>query len=158
MGMKYTANAPGEAIAAAGDMLEVLAPSDAALKLHRLWVEQNTEAGDAESEQVKVSLKRVTGAPTSGSGGTAITPAAVVPGQGAAGSTVEANNTTDLSGGTETILFSRSFNVMNGLEVVFTPEMMPELAPSTRWLLTLDTTTADSITYDYGIEFEEVGG
>jgi hypothetical protein len=154
----YTAAADGEAIAAAGDMLELIAPSDAALAIHRIWIEQETEAGDAASEQIKVSIKRVTGAPTSGSGGTAVTPRPLVGGAPAAGSTAEANNTTDLTGGTSVDLMVRSFNVHNGLEIVFTPEERPELAPSTRLLITLDNTPADSVTFNYGVTFEEIGG
>ena len=158
MGMMFSANATGQAIAAAGDMLEVISPSDAAVVLHRLWIEQQTEEGDAESEQITISLKRITGAPTSGSGGTAVTPVVLAAGGAAAGTTVEANNTTDLTGGTSVTIMSRSFNVMNGLEVVFTPEERPNIAPSTRFLITLDQSPTDSVTFDYGIIFEEVGG
>ena len=156
--MMYTAQADGEAIAAAGDMLEVLAPSDAVLVLHALYISQSTEAGDSASEQVTVSLNRVTGAPTSGSGGTSVTPVALEGGAAASGSTVEANNTTDLTGGTTAIIHTESFNVMNGLALVWTPETRPVISPSTRFLLKLTSTPADSITFDYTLYFDEVGG
>lgn len=158
MGLMYKASAPNEAIAAAGDMMELLAPADAAVVLHSIWIDQHTEAGDSESEQISVSLKRVTGAPTSGSGGSTITPRPGVSGAPAAGSVVEANNTTDLTGGTSVTLLTRSFNVMNGLDLIFTPEERPEAAPGTILLLTLDVAGADSIDFDYGMGFEEVGG
>jgi len=158
MGLMYTALGAGEAIAAAGDMMEVITPSDAAVVLHRIWVEQETEAGDAQSEQVKVTLSRITVSPTSGSGGTTVTPRPMISGGPAAGTAIEANNTTDLTGGTSVDILTRSFNVMNGMEVVFTPEERPEAAPSTRFLLKLDNSPNDSITFNYGITFEEVGG
>lgn len=158
MGLLYTATASAQAITAAGDMLELAAPSDAAVRLHRFWIEQDSDAGDAQSEQLRVSLKRITGAPTSGSGGSSVTPTPMVSGAPAAGSTVEANNTTDLTGGTSATVMTRAFNVMAGLEVIFTPEERPEIAPSTRFLITLDTSPADSIAFDYGCVFEEIGG
>ncbi len=158
MGLMYSITVQNEAIAAAGDMLELLAPADAAVKIHSIWVEQHTEAGDAQSEQVSVTLSRVTGAPTSGQGGTAITPRALTQGAPAAGTTVEANNTTDLSGGTSVDLLHRSFNVMVGLERVWTPAEAIEISPSTRALLKLAVAGADSIDFDYGMIIEEIGG
>lgn len=155
--MMYTAIATGSETAA-GDMLEMLAPADAVLVLHSLSISQSTEAGDAASEQVTVSLKRVTGAPTSGSGGTTITPRPLEQGAAAAGGTYEGFNTTDLTGGTSVTLHTESFNVMNGLEKVWTPETRPIFSPSTRALLTLDSTPADSITFQVTCYFEELGG
>jgi peptidoglycan hydrolase-like protein with peptidoglycan-binding domain len=160
MGLFYTATTSTgvQAIAAAGDMLELLAPADAAVIIHRMWIEQSSEAGDTASEGLTVHLRRVTGAPTSGSGGPTPTPTPMISGAPAAGSGVELNNTTDLTGGTNTVILARAFNVMNGLEVVFTPEERPEIAPSTRFLVTLEKSPADSVDFDYGIVFEEVGG
>lgn len=155
--MMYSVIATGSETAA-GDMLEMLAPADAALVLHSLHISQSTEAGDAASEQLTVSLKRITGAPTSGSGGSAVTPIALQGGNAAAGGTYESFNTTDLAGGTSTTLHTESFNVHNGLSIVWTPETRPIISPSTRALLTLDSTPADSVTFQVTAYFEELGG
>lgn len=157
MKLIYTATADGETITAAGDMLELLAPSTAVVILHSLYISQSTEAADAQSEQVSVRLNRVSGVPTSGSGGTSVTPVAIEAGLSAASSVVEANNTTDLSGGTSVVLHKESFNVMNGLALVWTPETRPIISPGHRFLLELTSSPADSITFDYTLYFEELG-
>lgn len=157
MGRVYTVTASGSETAA-GDFLEILVPADAAMILHQVVVTQDTEAGDAASEQVRVNINRVTGAPTSGSGGGTPTPTPVSSGDAAAGITVESFNTTDLTGGTETIIHSESFNVMAGMNYLPTPDARPEFAPSTRCMVKLISTPADSITFQVTATFEEVGG
>lgn len=158
--MMYSVVATGSETAA-GDMLEMLAPSDAVLVIHAIHISQSTESGDSESEQLKVSLKRITsGSPavTSGSGGTTLTPRPLEGGATAAGGTYEGFNTTDLSGGTQVPLHTESFNVHNGLSIVWTPETRPIISPSTRALLTLDSAPADSVTFEVTVYFEELGG
>jgi hypothetical protein len=155
--MMYSVIAAGSETAA-GDMLEMAAPADACLVLHSLYISQSTEAGDAASEQLTVSLSRVTGAPTSGSGGSTLTPTPLQGGTAAAGGVYEGFNTTDLTGGTATVLHTESFNVHNGLSIVWTPETRPIISPSTRALLTLDGSPADSVTFQVTAYFEELGG
>lgn len=157
MGRVYKINASGSETAA-GDFLEILVPSDAAMSLHQVTVTQSTEAGDTESEQVTVAITRVTGAPTSGSGGSAVTPTPASSGDAAAGITVEAFNTTDLSGGTEVTLWEESFNVMAGMNYLPIPSDQPEFAPSTRCMVKLTSTPADSITFNVSAVVEEIGG
>lgn len=155
--MIYSVIATGSETAA-GDMLEALAPADAVLVIHELTITQSTEAGDAESEQLTVTLSRVTGAPTSGSGGTTITPRPMQAGAAAAGGTYEGFNTTDLTGGTAVDLHTESFNVHNGMVKVWTPETRPVISPSTRALLTLDGAPTDSVTFQVTMLVEELGG
>lgn len=157
MGRKYSVFASG-AETAAGDFLEILVPSDAAMILHQVVVTQSSEAGDAESEQVSVAITRVTGTPTSGSGGGTPTPTPLSPGGAAAGITVESFNTTDLTGGTEVTIHEESWNVMAGMNYLPVPEDRPEFAPSTRCMVKLTSAPADSITFDVTAYFEEVGG
>lgn len=155
--MKYTLTHSG-ALSAAGDLLEALAPSDAVLILHSFELGQSTEEGDAQSEAAKVTLKRVTGAPTSGSGGTTLTPRPIEAGAAAAGGTYEAMNSTALSGGTSVDLGTFGFNVLNGFQKIWTPDMRIVISPSTRLLITLDDAPADSITWQLFAEIEELGG
>lgn len=157
MGRKYSITASG-AETAAGDFLEIIVPSDAAMILHQVTVSQSTDAGDAESEQVRVQVTRVTGTPTSGSGGGTPTPVPLSSGDAAAGITVESFNTTDLTGGTEVILHDESFNVMAGMNYLPIPEDRPEFAPSTRCMVKLAAAGADSITFQVTAIVEEVGG
>ena len=112
MGLVYDAAIEAVSVSAAQDLWEVLAPSDAALLIHSISVDQSS---DTDSEMLRLTSSRVTGAPTSGSGGGTITPTPVVPGAAAAGSTVERNNTTQISGGTSVKCSDRSFNILNGI-------------------------------------------
>lgn len=157
MGRCYSISGQG-AETAAGDLLEIIVPSDAAMKLHQVTVTQTSEAGDAESEQVRVTISRVTGSPTSGSGGSAVTPTPLSSGDAAAGITAEAFNTTDLSGGTEVTLHDESFNVMAGMNYLPIPQDQPEFAPSTRCMVKLAAAPADSVTFNVTAIVEEIGG
>lgn len=152
MGLVYDSCIEAVSVSAAQDLFELLAPSDAAVLVHSLTVEQsNVDTG----EQLRITCSRVTGAPTSGSGGGTITPTPRVSGGPAAGSTVERNNTTQLSGGTAVKVADRGFNTLAGLEIVFDPPI--ELAPSTRFLVAIpapDTAIAVSATLTH----EEIGG
>ncbi len=152
MGLVYDSPIEAIAVTAASDLWELLAPSDAAVKIHGFTVEQSS---DTDSEQLRLTAKRVTGAPTSGSGGGTITPTPRVPGASAAGSTVERNNTTQITGGTQVALPDRSFNVLNGIEVIYDPPI--EIAPSTRFVVGISL-PGDSLTVSANLIHEEVGG
>jgi hypothetical protein len=154
----YAITTEDVAVTAAVDLFEILLPADLCLALHAIYITQSTEAGDAESEQLKMRVRRVTGSPTSGSGGSTPTPSPLTLGDSAASITVEANNTTKLTGGTSVLLHSQSFNVMAGLELIWTPEMRPIFSPSQRCLIELEGAPDDSITFDMAVYVEEIGG
>lgn len=157
MGRVYSIS-DSAAVTAAGDLLEIIVPSDAAMKLHQVVVTQVTDAGDSESEQIRVQVSRVTGSPTSGSGGSTPTPIPVSSGDASAGITAESFNTTDLSGGTEVVLHDESFNVMAGMNYLPIPQDQPEFAPSTRCMVKLANSPGDSITFQVTAIVEEIGG
>jgi len=149
----YDSNIENIAISGVQDLYEVLAPSDAVVLIH----EVNIEQGDVDTgEQLRVICKRVTGAPTSGSGGGTITPSKRSPTSAAAGATVERNNSTILSGGTQEVVASRGFNILNGLPVVFDPPV--EISPSTRFVVGLSGTPAASTSFNCQLMHEELGG
>jgi hypothetical protein len=79
-------------------------------------------------------------------------------GSPASGLTVEANNTTQLSGGTNTILHAESFHVFSGLHKVWTPETRLIFSPSQRCVVELEAAPTDSITFDMTVYVEEIGG
>ena len=155
----YTMPFAAVAVVVAQDLWELLMPADAVGVLHRLELSQETEFGDANAEMIDCSISRVTGAPTSGSGGSTVTP---VPGPGdaAAGIVAEINNTTELSGGTEVLQKRFQWHVAGGFEWVLTPEERAEYtySPATRCLITLKTAPDDSITMSGTVTMEEVGG
>lgn len=157
-GMQYTASFSSVAVSAAQDLFEILVPSDACLVLTMLEVTQSSEEQDAQDEQLPVSIRRVTGSPTSGSGGSTPTPAPLQGGYAASGVTCEANNTTQLSGGTNTVAHKLSFNVRNGLLYMPLPENRIVISPSTRLLVELESAPADEVTMDGSITWLEIGG
>ena len=153
MGRIYTASFESVAVTAAQDLFELVAPSDSIVKVHWWTISQSSDAGDSESEQLNILVHRGT---ATGSGGTTVTPSPINVGDAAFGGTVEANNTTQSAEGT--FLDARCFNVMAGIEVIYTPETMPILSPSGLYIVELQGAPGDSLTMNGSICFEEIGG
>ena len=131
------------AVSVAQDLFEILAPSNAPVKLLRLHVSQN---GGETSEQTSIIIKKVTGAPTSGSGGSTVTPVAAKENVSRAfAGTVEINNTTALTGGTQNEFWQEGFNFLAGFEWRATPEDVIECGPSERIVINLPTAPGASL-------------
>lgn len=156
MGRLYTVSFTGVAVTAQQDFFEVVAPSDAIVRIHRIGLSQSTEIGDAMEEGLSVLLK--SGQTTSGSGGSAPTAIPNELGDAAFGGTCEANNTTKASAGTIVTHYAWNWNVRMPFEHVFTPEERPILSPSRRGTVELGTTPGDSITMSGYMVIEELGG
>jgi hypothetical protein len=99
----------GVNISAAQDLFEIKAPADGAFELDEVHVTSKQE------EMLRIRIKRVTGSPTSGSGGSIPTPEPLGEGGVAATVTAEANNTTKMTGGTSKTLhaeYAKEFHYM----------------------------------------------
>lgn len=153
MGRMYSASFEEVAVTVVQDLFEINAPADSVVSVHSLSISQSSDAGDSQSEQLNVLIHRGS---TSGSGGSTPTASPLEVGDAAFGGTVEANNTTQSTEGT--ILHSQCFNVMAGLEIVWTPETRPKISPSGRLIIELQTVPADSLTMSGTVYFEEIGG
>lgn len=153
MGRIYTAVFEEESVSAAQDLFEIVAPSDAIVKIHELVLGQSSDAGDSESEQLSVIIHRGS---TSGSGGGTPTARPMEAGDAAFGGTVETNNTTQSTEGN--ILWGDAFNVLAGLQKIWTPETRPVISPSGRLIVELQTAPADALTMSGTLVFEEIGG
>lgn len=123
------------AFTAAIDIFELLAGTGKPLVLLGIELGQPTELGDAQEEQIKLTLKRVTGAPTSGSGGGTSTLQVLQPNDTGTGVTLETGNTTQLSGGTSVTMAILPWNVRAGLLYVPVPESRIVLDAGTRLVL-----------------------
>lgn len=134
------------AIAAQIDIFELLAGSGKDVELHEIILDQTSEVTDAQEEMLELVLKRVTGAPTSGSGGGTSSPVPCMPNDTATGATVETGNTTKLTGGTSVDVWRRAWNVRVDFIWTPTPEGRVGIDAATRAVLELVTTPADSIT------------
>lgn len=150
--MLYDSNIEAVSVSAAQDLYELLSPSDAVCLIHGVVVEQSVSE---ISEQLRLTCARVTGAPTSGSGGGTITPTPREPGSAAAGATVERNNTTQISGGTSVKCADRGFNILNGIEIIFDPPV--QVSPGTRFVVAINAPGA-ALTMNCVLTHEEVGG
>lgn len=155
MGRLYTVDFSAVAQTAQIDFVEILAATGVPVRLHYLGISQSTEIADAQEEMLGVKFKRGVGV-TSGSGGSAPTPAPIDKGDAAAVTTVEVNNTTKTTGGTTTDLEAHVFNVRAGLSHWWTPETRPRIHPGDRWIVELVNTPTDSITFSLTAIFEEV--
>lgn len=151
----YWAVFEGVAVTAAQDFFEITAPADSAIEIHEVKITQTSDVGDAAEEMLSTVIQ--TGATTSGSGGSSVTPSTNL-GGAAAGAAVEANNTTEASAGTILNRYRESWNIRAGLHYLPLPEDRIVLSPSARLTVTLITVPADSLTMDGTIVFSEIGG
>lgn len=156
MGRIYTATFADVAVSAQQDLFELVAPSDAIVLIHQIEISQLSDVGDAQEEMLSIRLK--SGATTSGSGGSAITPVPISVGDVAFGGTCEANNTTKATLGTIVTHYAWAWNVRMDFNKLYVPELRPILSPSHRLTVELATTPADALTMSGVITFEEVGG
>jgi len=152
MGRMYTCAFSGASSAASLDLIELACGSADVIAVHEICVSQLADVGDAEEEMLLLEWKSGV---TTGSGGSAGTVVAALPGDPATGATVETGNTTKATGGSTQ--YAWYWNIRVPFIQIFTPETRPILSPSRVAVLTQSTTPADSITYGGYIVFEEIG-
>lgn len=155
MGRMYSVTFSGVAVTAQQDFFEIVAAAGKPCIVHSIEIEQSTEVGDAAEEGLSLLWKD--GQTTSGSGGSAPTPAPQTLGDTAASFTAETNNTTKASAGTIVTKRAWNWNVRVPFLKIFTPETRPVIAGGARATLELATTPADSITVSGTMMVEEIG-
>ncbi len=153
MGRMYSAIFEEVGVTAIQDLFEINSAADSVTVLHSCVITQSSDAGDSADEQLSIIFHLGS---TSGSVGSAVTPAPLNLGDPAFGGTVEANNTTQSTEGT--ILHAEAFNVRNGFFYLPTPEARIPISPSDRLIIELQTAPADSLTMSGIIILEEIGG
>ncbi len=157
-GRIYSSIFDGVAVTALQDLFEIVSAASACVEILSVHLSQETEVADAAEEMLTIAIQGHTGAATSGSGGS--TPA-VVPthlGDAAAVAVVEANNTTEISGGTSVTHSIHNWNIRVPLDIIWIPETRIWVAPTDWMTVTLLSVPADSITMGGSIYFREVGG
>jgi hypothetical protein len=135
----------GTAFTAQIDVFELLSAAGKPGVLIGFELGQTSEVGDTQEEMLTLVLKRVTGAPTTGSGGGTSTFQSTRPNDTAPGATLKTGNTTKLTGGTSVEVGRWSWNVRMPLLYVPVPEERIVFDAATRLVLELVTTPADSI-------------
>lgn len=153
MGRVYTVSAVAAGHTTAGDIMEIIAPSDAVVVLHSAFFGQTSDAGDAEAEMLRVQIMRAT---TGGSGGGTPTARPHELGDAAFGGTTESFNTTDATG--LTVIVDQAFNVQSGFFYEPTPEERIMISPSASLVLFLQLAPGDALDVLVSMTFEEIGG
>ena len=150
------------AISAAQDLFEIVAPANSRVRLLEIDIGQYSDFGDAQAEILSIAIHR--GHTVSGSGGSTVTPANLNPYGAAAGSTVEANNTT-VATTSGTLIWATGWHVQAGF--LWSPlENAPRgvlpfrrhiiIKPSQRLVIRI-TAPNDELTTNGSILFEEIG-
>lgn len=153
LGRMYTASFEEVAVSAIQDLFELNAPSDSVVVIHKCIITQESDAGDAEAEMLRMTIQR---AGTSGSAGSTATARPHHVGDAAFGGTVEVNNTTQA--GTLTVLHAEAFNVQLGWIYDPSPEERIIVSPSGRVVFSINDAPADALTMSGILIFEEIGG
>lgn len=143
-GRTYAVTFSAVAVTAAQDLFEITPADDKPVEIVGIELGQSSDAGDAMDELLQISIIR--GHTTSGSGGSAPTPAPLGPNDTAAGFTAEVNNTTTASTGTTVTLHTGCWNVRAGYINWFPEESRPQASQANTTIVVRQTAPADSIT------------
>ena len=144
IGRVYTVTFSAVAVAAAQDLFGITPADDKPVEIIGIEVGQTSDSGDAQDEQLQISIIR--GHSTSGSGGSAPTPAPLNPNDTAAGFTAEVNNTTVASAGTGVTLHTGCWNVRAGYINWFPDGCRPSASQANTTIVVRQTAPADSLT------------
>lgn len=140
----YTVVFSAASVSAAQDLFEITPASNKPVEIVGIELGQTSDSGDAQDEQLQLSIIR--GHTTSGSGGTAPTPQPLEPNDGAAGFTAEVNNTTVATTGTTATLWTTAWNVRAGYINWFPEYVRPTATSGNTTILVRMTAPADAIT------------
>ena len=144
MSRVYAVTFSAVSVAAAQDLFELTPADGRPIEIVGIELGQTSDFGDAQDEQLQISIIR--GFTTSGSGGTAATPAPLSPLDIAAGLTAEVNNTTVANTGTSATLHVGVWNVRAGYINWFPEGMRPAATQANSTLVVRQTAPADAIT------------
>ncbi|RTL07294.1 MAG: hypothetical protein EKK62_11655 [Acidimicrobiia bacterium] len=143
-GRTYAVTFAAVAVSAAQDLVEISPADDKPVELIGIHIGQTSDAGDAQDEQLQITVIR--GHSTSGSGGTSATPQPLNVGDAAAGFAAEVNNTTVASAGTAVTLFASAFNVRAGADIYLPEDVRPRAKQGDGTMVVRISAPADALT------------
>lgn len=144
-GRIYTVIFSAVSVSAAQDLFELTPADDKPVEIVGIELGQSSDSGDAQDEQLQLSIIR--GFTTSGSGGTTPTPQPVASSiDAAAGFTSEVNNTTLANTGTTGTLWTSCWNVRAGYINWFPEGLRPAASQANTTIVVRQTAPADAIT------------
>jgi hypothetical protein len=151
-------------ITAAGgdvDLLSIQPADDKPCRLVGWIIGQSSEVGDAQEENVRVTVRHMTATVTIGSGGSSPTPVANRPGTNdvaAAGFTARCNDTTvSTTSGTSTIMEELGWNERASPWERWIPEeLRPWCVQGEVLIVRMESTLADDLTGEFTFFVEEI--
>jgi hypothetical protein len=144
IGRVYAVTFSAVAVSAAQDLFEITPADDKPVEIVGIELGQSSDYGDAQDEGLQISIIR--GHTTSGSGGSAPTPAPINPNDSASGFTAEVNNTTIASTGTTVTLHTGCWNVRGGYINWWPEGCRPTAGQGNTTIVVRQTAPADAIT------------
>lgn len=141
------------------DLFELNPADDKPIRLRGFLIGQTSEVGDTAEEGIRITILRLPATVTSGSGGSAPTPAPVDSAVAAAGFSAEANNTTvATTSSTAVTLAEFTWNIRSSpLEMWWLDDLFPFTARQTEALIIrCQTTVADDISIAMTVYVEEL--
>ena len=148
MGRIFTVSFADVAVTAIQDLFQIEAQGVTA-KLHALFLSQSTDAGDANSEQLSLVLRRVTDAVVDGAAEVPAKPTDV------AGANLAVNQLVPLATGVA-IYHAEAWNTLTPFVWLPTPEMRPSIQPTDAMTVHLAEAPAQSIDISGTLYFEEL--
>ncbi len=153
MGHVYTASFSAVAVSAIQDLFQLLASATVPIILYSVRIGQSSDAGDAQAEMLQIQIS-TTDMTINGSGGSTVTPSKHTPGDPAAVTVAEANNTTQSTVATPVI--SDTFNVQAGWLYQPPPEERITILPTDGLVVELPAAPSDPLDMSGSITFEEI--
>lgn len=126
-------------VSAVQDLISIQSTSGGSFYLNEVNLGQLTQTS---VEILAVTIRRFSGGYSIGSGGSSVTPGKALFGDAAATATARINDTTQTTGGTNVILPSDDWNLINGFQYLPPPEDREKFNPSQACVISLDTAPA----------------
>ena len=152
----------GTLTAAGGDsdLLSIQPADDKPCRLAGWMLGQSSEVGDAQEENIRITVRHMTATVTIGSGGSAVTGVANRPGTldvAAAGFTARCNDTTvSTTSGTSVIMEELGWNERSSPWERFIPEeLRPWASQGEVFIVRMESTLADDMTVEMTFFIEE---
>jgi hypothetical protein len=150
MSIIYTVPYTGTLTASGGDadLFELTPADDKPIRIRGLVLGQTSELGDAQEENLRISIIRLPATVTSGNG-TAVTPVALHDNDSTAGFAAEANGATvATTSGTAVIVEEFAWNIRQSPLERWWPEseMCPQVRQASAMVVRCQSTAADDIT------------
>lgn len=154
MGRFYYCAFEDIAVTAAQDIWEIAPPDDKPIVIHWVHLSQHS---DTDSEGLRIAIRRLTAAVTSGNG-TAVTPRKQASADPAATFTAERNGTTRATtSGTNELLIAAGINVLSGWDWLPIPELRPVFVQGEACIIGLEEAPLDSLDMNSFVIVEELG-